>query len=288
MAGFTSARIGGPADALLVVRSADELVEAVQSLCRLNLPHLILGGGSNVLVSDLGIRAVVIINRARAIRFFKETEPPAVWAESGAPLNDIAQHAADLGLGGLEWASHIPGTLGGAVYGNAGAFDGTMAGNLFTVELFHCQRGRETWPVEKMSYGYRSSVLKEQPEKAVILAAKLLLKHAESVEIKGKMKVFSDRRKQNQPRGASMGSVFRNPTGTSAGRLIDAAGLKGKRIGDAEINSRHANFFINRGTARADDFLSLIKLARENVREKFNVDLELEIELIGDWKERSI
>ncbi len=126
----------------------------------MEVPFILLGGGSNVLVSDKGVRGVVIINRARLLKFNSQAEPPTVHAESGVTPNDIAQRAARLGLAGFEWAASIPGSLGGAVYGNAGAFDGDMAGNLISVDLFHRQYGRQTWPVEKMEYGYRTSLLK--------------------------------------------------------------------------------------------------------------------------------
>ena len=142
LAGYTSARIGGPADALIFVRSADELANAAGRFWEMDLPFIILGGGSNLLVGDKGVRGVVIINRARLVRFDTQSERPSVRAESGTTLNDIAQRAARLGLSGMEWAATVPGSLGGAVYGNAGAFDGEIAGNLISAELLHRQRTR--------------------------------------------------------------------------------------------------------------------------------------------------
>ena len=152
LSGYTSARIGGPADALVFIHSEAELVQAVEKLWELAIPFVLVGGGSNMLVSDRGVRGVVLVNRARLVKFDSQAEPPTVRAESGATLNDIAQRAARLGLADLEWAASIPGSLGGAVYGNAGAFGGEMAGNLVSVELLF-KHGRETWPVEKMDYG---------------------------------------------------------------------------------------------------------------------------------------
>jgi UDP-N-acetylmuramate dehydrogenase len=283
LSGYTAARIGGPADALVFVHSADELAQAVEKLWKLDMPFLLLGGGSNVLVSDKGVRGVVIINRARLVKFDSQAEPPSVHAESGVTPNDITQRAARLGLAGFEWAASLPGSLGGAVYGNAGAFDGCIAGNLISLELIHRQHGRQVWPVEKMEYGYRTSVLKREHPPAFILSAQLALRHGDPQAILAKMEQFSEQRRETQPPGANMGSMFKNPTGEKAGRLIEAAGLKGRRIGSAEISTQHANFFINHGQTRAEDMKSLIDLARNTVAEKFGVRLELEVELIGEW-----
>jgi UDP-N-acetylmuramate dehydrogenase len=283
LSGYTAARIGGPADALVFVHSAGELAQAAEKLWKLDIPFLLLGGGSNVLVSDKGVRGVVIINRARQVKFDLQAEPPSVLAESGVTPNDITQRAARLGLAGFEWAGNLPGSLGGAVYGNAGAFDGDIAGNLISLELIHRQHGHQVWPVEKMEYGYRTSVLKREHPPAIILSAQLALSHGDPQAIRSKMEQYSKRRRETQPPGASMGSMFKNPTGEKAGRLIEAAGLKGKRIGNAEISSQHANFFINHGHTRGEDMKALIELARNTVAEKFGVNLELEVELIGDW-----
>lgn len=283
LSGYTAARIGGPADGLVFVRSADELANAAEKLWKMDVPFLLLGGGSNVLVSDKGVRGVVIINRARLLKFALQAEPPSVRAESGVTPNDITQRAARLGLAGFEWAAGVPGSLGGAVYGNAGAFDGDIAGNLISLELIHRHHGRQVWPVEKMEYGYRTSVLKREHPPALILSIQLALSHGDTQAIQAKMEQFSERRRNTQPPGATMGSMFMNPTGEKAGRLIEAAGLKGRRIGNAEISTQHANFFINHGQTRADDVNALIELARITVAEKFGVKLELEVELIGEW-----
>jgi len=283
LSGYTAARIGGPADALVFVRSADELAHAAEKLWKMDVPFLLLGGGSNVLVSDKGVRGVVIINRARLVKFALQAEPPSVRAESGVTPNDITQRAVRLGLAGFEWAAGVPGSLGGAVYGNAGAFDGDIAGNLISLELIHRQHGRQVWPVEKMEYGYRTSVLKREHPPALILSVQLALSHGDPQAIQAKMEQFSERRRNTQPPGASMGSMFMNPTGEKAGRLIEAAGLKGRRIGNAEISTQHANFFINHGQTRAEDIKALIELARITVAEKFGVKLELEVELVGEW-----
>jgi UDP-N-acetylmuramate dehydrogenase len=226
---------------------------------------------------------VVIINRARLLKFNSQADLPTVHAETGVTPNDIAQRAARLGLTGFEWAAAIPGSLGGAVYGNAGAFGGDMAGNLISVELFHRQLGRLSWPASKLEYGYRTSLLKREHLPVLVLSADLALKHGNRPEIQGKMEQYSIRRRSSQPPGASMGSMFKNPPADKAGRLLEAAGLKGKSVGNASISTQHANFFINNGQTRAEDMRALIELAQKAVLDQFGIKLELEVELIGEW-----
>jgi len=284
LSSYTAARIGGPADVLVFVHSMDELAQTSEKLWEMDVPFILLGSGSNVLVSDKGVRGVVIINRARLVKFNSQLEPPTVHAESGVTPNDIAQRAERLGLAGFEWAARIPGTLGGAIYGNAGAFDGDIAGNLLSVELVHRQFGHQVWPVTKMEYGYRTSVLKREHPPVIILSAELALKHGDSQEIRAKMEQISEQRHRNQPPGASMGSMFKNPAGEKAGSLIEKAGLKGRRIGNAEISAQHANFFISNGQTRSEDMKTLMELAQTTVLDKFGVQLEPEIEIIGEWQ----
>lgn len=298
LARFTSARIGGPADALVVVNSAEELGEAALALWGLEQSFIVLGGGSNVLVSDAGVRQVVILNRAKIIRFEEQEDQPVVWAESGASLGVIARQASARGFAGLEWAAGIPGTLGGAVVGNAGAHGSDMAESLILAEILHRSElpgmarlkggvaSRETWTTDRLELSYRSSTLKSKPGEAVVLAALLRLGRStpdNQVEIQARMTAFNEQRRRTQPPGASMGSMFKNPPGDYAGRLIDAAGLKGTRIGDAEISRLHANFFINHGKARAKDVQALVELARSRVAEMFSINLETEIEFVGEW-----
>jgi UDP-N-acetylmuramate dehydrogenase len=159
-----------------------------------------------------------------------------------------------------------------------------MSKNLIWADVL-TKNGREKFSVEQMQYGYRSSIFKRNNETAIILSALLRLKKAASDEVSAKINQFSERRKAAQPPGASMGSMFKNPAGDYAGRLIEAAGLKGTRIGNAEISALHGNFFINHGTTRAEDVRALIRLAQKTVAENFNVELELEVELVGEWKE---
>lgn len=288
LASHTTARAGGPADALVAANSAADLERIARRLWELDVPFFVLGYGSNVLVSDSGLRGVVVLNRARAIQIDAESSPPTVWAESGALIGTIARQVALQGLAGFEWASTVPGTLGGAVYGNAGAFGGDMNGCLLLAEILH-PNGKELWSAERMQYQYRSSLLKREQKsgssqtRAVILSARLQLERSSPGAVQEKMEGFSARRRSTQPPGASMGSMFKNPPGDYAGRLIEAAGLKGARIGDAEISTIHANFFVNHGRASAADIGELIHFARRTVADKFGVQLELEVELLGDW-----
>jgi UDP-N-acetylmuramate dehydrogenase len=260
----------------------------------LELPFIILGGGSNVLVSDAGVRGVVVMNRARRVDFddAAEISSPSVWAESGANFGLLARQAASRGLGGLEWAAGIPGTVGGAVVGNAGAHGGDTAGQLSVANILHLSgKGssvaatREEWPNERLGFAYRTSTLKKnrsESERYIVLAARLQLFRSSPEAVQAKLDEFVAFRRRTQPPGASMGSMFKNPPGDYAGRLIEAAGLKGERVGDAEINRLHANFFLNHGKARAEDVLALIRTAQSKVEDRLGVRLELEVELIGE------
>jgi UDP-N-acetylmuramate dehydrogenase len=283
LAPFTSARIGGRADILVSAQSADDLVEIVSLLWQEGIQPVILGGGSNVLVSDKGIRGVTVINRAKAVRF-DDGEAPSVWAESGVVFSNLANRCAAKGLSGLEWAGTVPGTIGGAVYGNAGAFGGDMAGSLMWAEVL-TPAGRERWSVESLGYGYRTSVLKRRERSGIVLAAELRLGNSTRDAVTATMSLFSEKRKATQPPGASMGSMFKNPPGDKAGRLLEAAGMKGRRVGSVEISPVHANFFINHGRANASDVKALIEIAQRTVKERLGVELELEIELVGEGME---
>jgi UDP-N-acetylmuramate dehydrogenase len=291
LARYTTARVGGPAQALVEVENGRDLVETASHLWEMGVPFIILGSGSNILVSDAGVAEVVVLNNARQIRFEEQNEAVTVWAESGASLGLVARQAAVRGLSGLEWAAGIPGTVGGAVVGNAGVHGSDMASCVVMAEILHPLDTdgqikqsilREEWPVEKLAYAYRTSILKRESGK-VVLACRFRLACSTPEAVRAAQGKYAEKRKRTQPPGASMGSMFKNPPGDYAGRLIEACGLKGTRVGDAEISSLHANFFINRGQATSVDFYNLIQTVRLRVAEKFNVNLELEIELIGRW-----
>jgi UDP-N-acetylmuramate dehydrogenase len=289
---YTAARIGGNADVLIVADSSTQLAETVKELWVAATPFIILGSGSNVLVSDAGVREVVILNKAKQTRFNLGKEPPTVWVESGVNLGNLARLAATKGLSGFEWAAGIPGTVGGAVYGNAGAHGSNIADNLVVANILQLNHQtnagkhdilQQEWSVEHFEYTYRSSLIKRQPGRVVVLSAEFKFEKSTPDAVKKKMDEFKNVRQNSQPPGASLGSIFKNPTDDYAGRLIEAAGLKGASLGNVEISRKHANFFINRERASASEYAGLIKLAQQTVMDKFGVRLELEIELIGDW-----
>ena len=298
VARFTALRIGGQADMLVAVNSVEALRKAVTLSWEQGIPCQVLGGGSNVLVSDDGLRGLVVLNRARAITFLNGTlnggkaPTPLVRADSGASFSTLAQQSVARGYAGLEWAVGIPGTVGGAVIGNAGAWGSDVATSLIEADVLELNGTVSRWPVEQFRYSYRSSVLKfamdqtlaaRSKQQAVVLKAGFALKQADRSELKARVADITRRRRATQPGGATCGSVFKNPPGDSAGRLIDAAGLKGTCCGGAQISPVHANFIVNLGDATAEDIMTLIQKARSAVLAQFNVALELEIELLGNW-----
>ena len=291
---YTTARIGGPADLLIEVNSADDLKQIVLTARKVSLPIFILGGGANVLVSDAGVRGLTIINKAKRIEFRDNSQ---VWCESGTVLPTLARECGARGLGGLEWALGVPGTVGGAVVGNAGAHGRDIAASLISATILNERDQVVEWPAAEFEYEYRNSRIKKSQRSAacagrkneprtaqqVVLAAIFQLRLEDRSELEKRANEFTDYRRRTQPPGASIGSMFKNPAGTAAWQLIDQAGLKGMTIGGAEISGIHANFFVNRGDAKAADVKALIDLARQQVKEKFGVELELEIELVGEW-----
>jgi UDP-N-acetylmuramate dehydrogenase len=291
---YTAARMGGNADVMITVSSSSELEKVSRYLWQADIPFIVLGSGSNVLISDAGMRQVVILNRAKKIVFNPQSLHPTVWVESGVNFGVLARKAATHGLSGLEWAAGIPGTVGGAIYGNAGAHGSDMSKNLLMAKILHRRPTsederheilQEEWPVKRFEYAYRSSALKRQPNQVVVLSAQLRLNQKTPEAVQAKMDEYAALRRSSQPGGASMGSVFKNPPGDYAGRLIEAAGLKGRKIGKVEVSEKHANFFINQDSATASDYEALIRLVHKEVLKKQGVNLELEIELLGDWPE---
>ena len=283
MANYTTARVGGPATALISTHTQEELSDTVLTLWHLLVPFIILGSGSNILVSDKGLQEIVVHNRAHNLKIDTKSDLPSIEAESGAILGTVARQSALRGLSGMEWAAPIPGTVGGAVYGNAGAHGSDMKASLKMAKILHKTEGKTDWPVEKLAYEYRSSVLKREKIPAVILSATFNAVKTSREEAWEKINAFQDHRKNTQPPGASLGSMFRNPAGDYAGRLVEAAGLKGKRIGRAMISPIHANFIINLDGAKAQDIYQLMKIAQQAVEEKFGIALEPEIELLGEF-----
>lgn len=286
LANYTTAHVGGLADGLLIAQSSEDLARFADELWKLDMPFHILGTGANILVSDKGYRGIVIINHAHTIKVDTRTEPPSIWAESGANIGTVARMAMLRGLSGLEWAATVPGSVGGAVYGNAGAQGSDMSANFVLAEILHRRYGRQEWDASQMHFAYRSTSLKRDPGQVVILAARMQLHRGDRESIQAKMAEFAEKRRKTQPPGASMGSMFKNPPNDKAGRLIESAGLKGTRIGGVVVSEVHANFFVNDAEATAQDYYDLIQLVRKTVEEKTGVQLELEVELVGDWENK--
>jgi UDP-N-acetylmuramate dehydrogenase len=279
LARYTAARLGGPADALISVDSAESLEKIARIVWACNAPVRILGGGANVLISDSGFRGIVIVNNAKDVAF---GDAGLVTAESGAILTRLARQSMIHGLTGFEWAVSVPGTLGGAVVNNAGAHGGDMAAVLVSASIAFAGRETETWAVARIHYAYRESALKRNAEPFAVLSARLQLSPGhDPAQLEARADEFVAHRKRTQPPGASLGSMFKNPPGDYAGRLIEAAGLKGMQSGGVIISPVHANFFINLGNGTSSDYVTLINLAHDTVLEKFGVDLQLEVELVG-------
>ncbi len=278
LARHTSARIGGPADAFLAADSIDDLRAAARIAWAHDVPLFILGGGSNILISDRGVRGIVAANRTGEITFDRTT----VTADSGIGTILLVRRCIKRGLAGLEWAVGVPGTLGGAVIGNAGAHGGDMSKSVSRV--FAVTPAGDVWlSAADLEYEYRSSIFKREPRPVVILRVEMVLCEDDREAIQARADEYNARRKRNQPPGATIGSMFKNPPGEYAGRLIEAAGLKGVRIGGAQISEKHANFFLNVEEATADDVKALVDLARREVLAQSGVSLELEVELVGEW-----
>lgn len=284
IARYTAARLGGPADALAVVHSTEALVQAAQWAQHANIAWVVLGGGANVLVSDTGFRGLVIVNHSKNSSVDAETG--RVEADSGVTLTPLARRCMAQGLKGLEWAVSVPGTIGGAIVNNAGAHGGDMAHHLVQATILDLTSDTlmpEIWPVEKMAYDYRYSALKGHRQRYLVLQGVLQLEpHHDPAELASTADGFVAHRKKTQPPGASLGSIFKNPPGDYAGRLIEAAGLKGYQIGGVQVSPIHANFIVNLGHGTASDYDTLIQHVCQTVHTETGVLLELEIERIGE------
>ncbi|MFQ3631862.1 UDP-N-acetylmuramate dehydrogenase [Roseiflexus sp.] len=287
LAPYTSWRIGGPARFFAQVTSVSEIVQALAWANQRDLAVFVLGGGSNILIRDTGFDGLVLRIRLQNVRLEVNGDEARAMVESGAPMAGTARRLARQGWAGLEWAEGLPGTIGGALHGNAGCYGGDIATSLERAwVLVHGET--QEWPVERLAFGYRTSVLKQMRadggswrNQPIILAAAFRLYRDDLTTLAQRMERTSHERRSKTPWGASCGSVFKNPPGDSAGRLIEAAGLKGTRIGNAEIAVRHANYIINLGGASSDDVLRLIDLARERVLAMTGIELELEIQIVG-------
>lgn len=283
LARFSTARVGGSAAGLLNAMTTLELIEFVNLVNQVKMPYKLVGDGSNILFSDSGYDGVIIVNRTHHVAFNLKSVPPCIKTASGVNLITLARKASELGLSGFEWACGIPGTVGGAVYGNAGANGSDIQSNLVTADILQPDGNIQTWNCSQLEYGYRSSILKRQHDPSIIISATFKMKASDPVEIKNRMSDYTAKRKISQPSGASLGSIFKNPAGDHAGRLIEEAGLKGMAVGGAEISTKHANFIINSNSATAMDIYRLIKQVQDAVNVKFGILLETEIELFGNF-----
>lgn len=287
LARYTAARLGGPADFLYVARDPDfdGLKSLLDQAWAARLPVTVIGAGANILIADAGIRGLTIINRATAIERFDEADEAIVTASGGANLIRLTRYCYENGLRGMEWAVAVPGTVGGAVVTNAGAHGGDIAGSLRRALLYQAD-GRQCWHgAESLQYGYRSSSLKHRGDRRFfVMRAEFSFQRDDPAAIQKRMDHNNDYRRATQPPGASLGSIFKNPPGDFAGRLIEAAGLRGQSLGGVQVSPVHANFFVNIGAgASARDYLALIELVRQRVKERFDIGLELEIQTLGEW-----
>lgn len=273
----TTYGIGGPADLMIFPKSKQDLIKVIEIINENKIQLTILGSGSNVLVSDNGIRGAVISlkNSLKQI----EVDENILYAECGTMLGKIVKHAVKNNLIGLENLNGVPGTLGGALIMNAGAWGGEISENLIHVEVINSKSEIQKIQKKDLNFSYRQSSFNKDD---ILLSAKFNLKKADKDIIKENFIEAQSGRKKSQPLNKrSAGSLFKNPKNNSAGKLLDEAGLKGFSIGDAKISEKHANFFINDGDATSKDMLMLIKKAHKKVKDKFNVNLSLEVKLMG-------
>jgi len=286
LSGHTSFRIGGPADLLVYPADRDDLIAVLKEINTRGLPYFVLGGGTNLLVKDGGFRgAAISLQRMKAVRIEREYRSiggsfAVVLAEAGASLAALLSFAVDEGLTGLEFAAGIPGTVGGAIRMNAGTSAGETGDVVESVALLAPGGELVTKGRDAMGFGYRTSSVQEGH---VVVEVRFVLRRDEKARIKARVKQLSEARKQRQPLGLpNAGSMFKNPQEESAGKLIEEAKLKGRRVGDAQVSERHANFIVNLGKATARDVLQLMEIVKQTVVEVHGVRLEPEITIIGE------
>jgi len=279
LANHTTWRIGGPADLLIQPKDKETLILAVQMIHRHNIPWSVIGRGSNLLVRDGGIRGAVLkVAEGLSHCEFRGQE---VCVGAGYSMIRLAVEAGKMGLTGLEFAGGIPGSVGGAVYMNAGAHGSDLSRILKKAEILFDNGEVKVLTNEELKFAYRTSLL--QTKKGVVLEATFQLRDGDRNEIAAVLANNKDRRRQTQPlQLPCAGSVFRNPPGDHSGRLIEEAGLKGFQIGGAQISEMHANFIVNRGGATASDVLTLMDHVRRTIMEKYGVDLHPEVLVVGE------
>lgn len=273
---YSTFRIGGPAKYLIKASSAEGVNEAIQKALDLDLQFLVIGGGSNILFSSKGYNGLVIVFNSIEKLIINDN---LVEVNASTPLNYLVSSLKN--YTGLEWAVGIPGTLAGAINGNAGAFGEEISDSIKQVKVLEIKDKEinlKEYSKEECNFEYRNSIFKNNPN-LIITSAVLDLKKGNEEEINEKIKDNLSKRMLKQPKGFSVGSIFKNGKDFFAGELIEKAGLKGKQIGDAKISNEHANFIINLGSATSDDVLELIEIIKKEVKEKFSIDLEEEIKI---------
>jgi UDP-N-acetylmuramate dehydrogenase len=278
LAPYTSLRVGGPADFFLEARSTDELVHALQWARANDIQARVIGGGSNLLVAEAGVDGLVV----KAANAKYELDGTMVRAEAGVNFANLARRLAKQAIGGLEWAANVPGTVGGAAVNNAGAFGSDTASVLDCATLVDADGNVHKLRGDELEYAYRTSRLKRR-DMGTIAVVEVVLRVQPNEQADRLVKEFNAQRMRSQPRIKSAGSVFANPPNDFSGRLIEAAGLKGQRVGGAQISEQHANFIVNPGEASADDVFALMRQAQCAVYERTSIVLRAEIELFGRW-----
>ena len=277
----TSFGIGGPADFFVEAGRPDAIEKMITGCLERKIPHLLLGAGTNLLIADAGVEGLVVrvVNRDHSI------EGTRVRAGAGLKMMRLARVAADADLRGFEFAIGVPGTVGGAVYQNAGCWGKEIREVLVEACGFVPGKGRVTWSPRDLKLGYRTSALREGSLKgALVIDATIQLTRGDGEEARQMMAKLTRERNETQPiKTKNCGSVFKNPPGDSAGRLVQAAGLKGLREGKAVVSELHGNFIVNEGGARAADVRRLIERVQAEVKRRFGAELEPEVEMVGRW-----
>jgi UDP-N-acetylmuramate dehydrogenase len=279
LAEFTSFRIGGPADLFIIVENEDELMRVKRAAYLAGVPTFCLGHGTNLLVSDRGIRGAVV----RLGEGFNKISIDDVRVTAGAAVDfgELVERVVERGLEGLEFGEGIPGTVGGGLVMNAGAFGGEIAKVVTLVHGVTEEGEARALTPDEVNFAYRRTNL---PRHFIITRVDFELHHGDREALRARVLEVRGKRSARQPRGVpNAGSIFKNPPGYFAGRLLEAAGMKGHRIGDAAFSDRHANFIVNLGAARASDVSALIEMARAKVKDHSGVLLEPEVKLVGDW-----
>jgi UDP-N-acetylmuramate dehydrogenase len=282
LASRTSFGIGGPAEYFVETARVEVLENMLEGAVERGIPYLLLGAGTNLLIADAGVDGLVIrvVNRDHSV------EGTKVRAGAGLKMMRLARAVTDANLRGFEFAIGVPGTVGGAVYQNAGCWGKELREVLVEACGYIPGKGRQTWKPADLEFGYRTSALREGSLKgALVIDATIRLERGDGEEARQLMARLTRERSETQPiKTKNCGSVFKNPTGDSAGRLVQAAGLKGLREGKAVVSTLHGNFIVNEGGATAADVRRLIEQVQTEVKRRFGIDMEPEVETVGRWK----